>query len=83
MSDPNFDGLCGIPWRYPLQDGSYIRCRLYAGHHGKHDWEKYPEDQRAKVFRITPGVPSRTYGNIMKRLVLMKPEEYARHKKEK
>lgn len=44
MSDPNFDGKCGIPFRVPTRGGQYLRCQHDMGHAGDHSWVKY-EDQ--------------------------------------
>lgn len=42
MSDPAYDGLCGVPCPVPQRGGTYLRCRLPFGHGGKgHDWEKH------------------------------------------
>jgi hypothetical protein len=38
MSDPRYDGLCGIPCPAPLADGRYLRCKLGLAHDGDHDW---------------------------------------------
>ena len=42
MSDPAYDGLCGIPAPFAI----HYRCRFEMGHLGDHDWEKH----RAKFF---------------------------------
>lgn len=39
MSDPAYDGLCGIPALYPTSEGRYVRCRYDFGHHGDHSWK--------------------------------------------
>ena len=39
MSDPNYDGLCGIPLGAALRSGVYLRCKLPMGHSG--DWKKH------------------------------------------
>lgn len=40
MSDPNFDGKCGIPFRFETR-GGYLRCMHDMGHSGEHSWKKY------------------------------------------
>jgi hypothetical protein len=35
----NFDGLCGIIWRYSTSDNQ-VRCQYEFGHGGKHSWYK-------------------------------------------
>jgi len=76
MSDPQYDGLCGIPLPHPQRGGTFIRCRLGLGHHGDHDWKKY-----VKYFYIQAYCPRRTWANVMRRLILMSPEEYERKRK--
>lgn len=43
MSNPDYDGLCGVPLPHPQRGGTYLRCRLPMGHHGDHDWKKYED----------------------------------------
>lgn len=51
MSDLEYDGLCGVPSRFTLWDGTRLRCRYEMGHAGGHDWKKY-ESQ----FRLMGGI---------------------------
>lgn len=44
MSNPAFDGLCGIPLPHAIRGGTYIRCTYDINHSGEHSWKKY-EDQ--------------------------------------
>ena len=39
MSDPAYDGLCGIPSSARLTGGGYLRCRYEFGHAGEHSWQ--------------------------------------------
>ena len=41
MTDPAYDGLCGIPSLFTLWDGTRLRCKYEMGHGGDHDWKKY------------------------------------------
>ena len=72
MSDPNYDGLCGIPLPAPLEDGSFLRCRLDVGHYGDHDWKKHE-----RSFFIGGVCYHRDFDKEQfKKLVLMSAEEY-------
>lgn len=50
MSDPTYDGLCGIPSFFTV-DGRHFRCKLEMGHGGDHDWKKHEHH-----FHIVGGV---------------------------
>ncbi len=41
MSDPRYDGLCGIASPFTTRDGLHLRCKFEMGHGGDHDWKKY------------------------------------------
>jgi hypothetical protein len=41
VSDPFYDGLCGVPARFTMWDGTHLRCKFEMGHGGDHDWEKH------------------------------------------
>lgn len=51
MSDPAYDGLCGIPYPISIGGGIYLRCRYDLHHEGEHDWEKY-----RNAFQILGGI---------------------------
>lgn len=38
MSDPAYDGLCGMPSTARLTGGGYLRCQHEFGHGGEHSW---------------------------------------------
>ena len=41
MSDPTYDGLCGIPSHFTDNGGRHLRCKFELGHGGDHEWEKH------------------------------------------
>lgn len=74
MADPAYDGLCGIPSRFTLRDGTHLRCRYELGHAGDHEWEKH-----ADAFRIFGGIQRSDalrrakHGNVAARAILRIP----------
>lgn len=73
MSDPNYNGLCGIPLPHPQTGGTYIRCGLPLGHHGEHDWKKHEHH-----FYVSSYCGSRDDMHSFKNVILMSKEEYDR-----
>ncbi len=51
MSDPQYDGLCGIPLPHSYGGGLYLRCTYEPDHTGEHSWKRYQHH-----FRVTAGV---------------------------
>jgi hypothetical protein len=60
VSNPTFDGLCGIPSPFTTRDGLHLRCKFEMGHGGDHDWKKYKAQ-----FRILGGI---TWDEVRRRV---------------
>jgi len=41
VSDPAYDGLCGIASTFTDWKGNRFRCKYEMGHGSDHEWEKY------------------------------------------
>lgn len=76
MSDPHYDGLCGIPSFFQDQGGRHFRCQHEMGHGGDHSWKRY-ESQ----FRIFGGITHQDVvnqaarGNVAAQAILAVTEE--------
>ena len=79
MSDPNYDGLCGIPLPAPQRGGTYLRCRLEMGHHGDHDWKKYESQFFISSF-CGRGTPEKPIQRILRKMKEEQEEEYWKSK---
>jgi hypothetical protein len=75
VSDPTYDGLCGVPCPSPLRDGRYLRCRLSLGHGGAHDWAKHLEQLAiAGGIRLEEVVERALRGSVAARALIGMPD---------
>lgn len=79
MSDPNYDGLCGIPLDAALRGGLKIRCNLSIGHCGDHSWKKHESQFFISSF-CGRGTPEKPIQRILRKMKEEKEEEYWKSK---